>query len=377
MHSQILEDGPGSCPICGMTLVKKLGQASQGAGISLNTVLQPVNSSVLSTLTAISPQEKEVSQDIVADGYLDYDSRAFKNITSRYAGRIERLYLKYAFHEVQAGQRIFDVYSADMVTAQQDLIFLSKSNTPDAALLNAAKQKLLLQDITEEQLNQVIKTGKPFYSLPVYSPYEGHIHDVAHSQMQGGTPAAETPSAYADNVPLSIKEGMYVEKGQVLFNVVNPHSLWAILKIQGAAVVRLKINQRVNITLPDVPGKIIIGKVNFIEPILRDGDKTTTVRVILDNMDHSLRVNSLIKATIPTGSIKGLWIPRKALIDLGLTRVVWLKNGAAFSAHQVFTGAINGNQIQITKGLTVADSIAANAQYLTDSDSFIKTKGNE
>src|SRR5476651_71797 len=72
MHSQILEDRPGSCPICGMTLVKKSGQASEGAGISLNTVLQPVNSAVLSNVKAMVPQQKEVPRTISAQGYLDF-----------------------------------------------------------------------------------------------------------------------------------------------------------------------------------------------------------------------------------------------------------------------------------------------------------------
>src|SRR5437868_8830640 len=80
MHPQILEDHSGSCPICGMTLVKKSGQASEGAGISLNTVLEPVNGSVVSSVKAIVPQQKDVATTISADGYLDFDTRTFNNI---------------------------------------------------------------------------------------------------------------------------------------------------------------------------------------------------------------------------------------------------------------------------------------------------------
>lgn len=126
-----------------------------------------------------------------------------------------------------------------------------------------------------------------------------------------------------------------------------------------------------------MPGKTINGKVNFIEPALQDGDKTTSIRVYIDNMDHALKVNSLVKASIQTGSARGLWIPRSALLDLGRTQVVWLKRGALFQAHQVLAGGISGNEIQITKGLSVTDSLASDAQYLTDSESFIKTSGNE
>lgn len=376
MHPQIMEDHPGNCPICGMTLVKKSGQASEGAGISLNTVLQPVNSSVIADINAISPEEKSIPTQIIAQGYLDFDTRTFNNIATRFSGRIEKLYIKYAFQKIHAGQRIFDVYSPDMVTAQQDLIYLGKNSAQETGLINAAKQKLLLLGMTMPQVGQVIKGGKPFYSLPVYSPYEGHVHDMPHTQMAGAA-NTQAPADFASNLPLSIKEGMYVEKGQNIFNVVNPHQLWAVIKVDPSAAAALKISQPVEITLPDMPGKTINGKVNFIEPALQDGDRTTSIRVYIDNMDHGLKVNSLAKATIQTGETKGLWIPRSALLDLGRTQVVWLKKGALFQAHQVNTGIVNGNEIQITKGLSSTDSLASNAQYLTDSESFIKTSGNE
>ncbi|HEX8020352.1 efflux RND transporter periplasmic adaptor subunit [Mucilaginibacter sp.] len=376
MHPQILEDHPGSCPICGMTLVKKSGQASEGSGISLNTVLQPVNSSVLSTVNAIVPKEKEVPTSISAQGYLDFDTRTFNNIASRFSGRIEKLYIKYAFQEIHRDQRIFDIYSPDLVTAQQDLIYLTKNSAQETALIDAAKQKLLLLGMTTEQINRVIKTRQAFYSLPVYSAYEGHVHDMPHSQM-AATVTSSAPSDIASNLPLAVKEGMYVEKGQTLFNVVNPHKLWAIIKIDRSAIGGLKLNQPVTITLPDVPGKVISGKVNFIEPALQQGDKTTSIRVYIDNMDHGLKVNSIVKATIQTGNTRGLWIPISALVDLGRTKIVWLKNDGAFHAQQVSSGTTLDNEVLITKGLSLTDSLASNGQYLTDSESFIKTQGHE
>ncbi|MGF7079104.1 efflux RND transporter periplasmic adaptor subunit [Mucilaginibacter sp. UYCu711] len=376
MHPQIMEDHPGNCPICGMDLVKRSGQASEGSGISLNTVLQPVNSSVISSVGYIMPVQRTVNTVISGDGYLDFDTRTFNNIASRFSGRIEKLYIKYAFQEISAGQRIFDIYSPELVTAQQDLIFITKNSPQETGLINAARQKLLLLGMTTAQVGQLIKTGKAYYSLPVYSPYEGHVHDMPHSQMTGGT-VSNTATDFANNLPLSIKEGMYVEKGQTLFNVVNPHMLWAIIKIDRSQVSGLKLNQQVQISLPDMPGKSISGKVNFIEPTLQDGDKATSIRVFLDNMDHELKVNSLIKAVIQTGEANGLWVPRSAVLDLGRTQLVWLKRGSLYKARQVYTGVKNNKEIQITKGLSLTDSLASNAQYLSDSESFIKIQNHD
>ncbi|MFF5384284.1 efflux RND transporter periplasmic adaptor subunit [Pedobacter suwonensis] len=376
MHPQILEDHPGNCPICRMTLVKKSGQASEGSGISLSTVLEPVNSTVISSVAFALPQEKEVATQVSAEGYLDFDTRTFNNIASRYSGRIEKMYIKFAFQKIHPGQRIFDIYSADMVTAQQDLIYITKNSSGETELLRAAKQKLLLLGMTAVQVEQVVRTGKAFYSLPVYSAYEGHVHDAAHSQMAGPVGSDQRPD-FSRNMPLAIKEGMYVEKGQTLFNVVDPHRLWAIIKIDRNSLASLQLNQPVKITLPDLPGKTLNGKVDFIEPTLQQGDKTVSARVYLDNMEHQLKVNSLINASIETGKSKGLWIPRSALQDLGQTKIIWLKKGSSYYAHSVNVGTFNGNEIQITRGLSATDTLAVDAGYLTDSESFIKTKGHE
>jgi Cu(I)/Ag(I) efflux system membrane fusion protein len=376
MHPQVLEDHPGICPICGMTLVKKAGQASEDAGISLNTVLEPVNSSVVSSVAAIVPIQKKVPVTVSADGYLDFDTRTFNNIASRFSGRIEKLYIKYAFQEIHRGQRIFDIYSPELVTAQQDLIFLNKNSPQETGLILAAKQKLLLLAMTDVQVEQVTKSGKALYSVPVYSPYEGHVHDMPHSQMANGVDN-QMPPDLTGNLPLAIKEGMYVEKGQTLFNVVDPHMLWAVIKIDASSIAAIKLHQAVTLSLADKPDDTLSGQVNFIEPTLQAGDKTTSIRVYLPNMNHELKVGSLVKAKIETGNAHGLWVPRTALLDLGRTKIVWLKTGSAYHARQVETGINDGNEIQITKGITNADSVAVNAQYLSDSENFIKTQRNE
>lgn len=344
--------------------------------IDLNTVLQPVNSSVISTVTAISPQQKEISTAISGQGELDFDTRTFNNIAARFSGRIEKLYIKYAFQEIHAGQRIFDIYSPELVTAQQDLIFLTKNSPLETGLINAARQKILLLGMSDTQVSQVIKTGKPYYRLPVYSAYDGHVHDTQHTQMAG--PAEKnTRAGFATNIPLSIKEGTSVQKGQTLFNVVNPHQLWAVIKIDRSSIAGLRLNQQVELSFPDLPEQTITGKVNFIEPTLQDGDKTTSIRVYLDNNNHDLKVNTLVRATIQTGKTNGLWIPASALVNLGRRQIVWIKNGGSYQAHQVSTGISNDNEVQIIKGLSLTDSLASDAQYLTDSESFIKIHGHE
>jgi len=374
MPPQVHEDHPGNCPICGMTLVQKAASHSKVAGISLQTVLQPVNGSVISDVQAVKPTAQIVDDTVTASGYLAFDTRAYDNIAARFSGRIEKLYLKYAFEEVHRGQRIMDVYSAEMVTAQQELLFLKRNSPGETVLVNAARQKLLLLGMTSTQLHEIEQTGRAFYSLPVYSPYDGHVHDVEHSQMDGS--ATKEITDYAQNVPLAVKEGMFVQKGQTLFNIVNPHSLWAVLKINQADGNKVKLHQPVTLSISDQQ-MTMNARINFIEPVLQNGDRFTSVRVYLDNYQHGMKVGSLVQASISTGSTSGLWLPRTAVISLGQMDIVWLKDGAAYRAHVVQTGIQHGERVQIVRGLTAQDSVAANAQYLSDSDSFIKTQDHE
>ncbi len=374
MHPQIMKDKPGNCPICGMKLIKKYGQASKGAGIDMNTVLQPVSSSVISSVGTITPQEKSIALNIKASGYIDFDTRTYNNISARYAGRIEKLYVKYAFQEIHRGQRVFDIYSPDIVTAQQELIYLLQNSPQETILLRAAEQKLLLLGLTTAQINHIKDSKKAFYTLPIYSPYEGHVHDKGHDQNGAQSNMGQTDLT---NSPLAITEGMYVTKGQTIFNLVNPHQLWAIIKIDNRDVASLKLHQPVSIMLPDLHGKIINGRVDFIEPMFQNGDKATSVRVYLHNMDHELKVNSLVNAIIYTSIRHGLWIPRSAMLTLGQNKIVWLKQGNSFKVLQVQTGLINSDSIMVTKGLTLQDTIIRDAQYLTDSESFIKLKAHD
>jgi Cu(I)/Ag(I) efflux system membrane fusion protein len=376
MHPGIMEDHPGSCPICGMTLVQKSAHKGKAAGINLKTVLKPVNTSVITSVKSIVPEEKRINTTVQAYGYLDFDTRTFNNIAARFSGRIEKLYVKYAFQQIHKGQRIFDIYSPDMVTAQQDLLFLVKNSPQETGLIYAATQKLILLGITKTQIIHLLKTNRLINSIPIFSPYEGHVHDVAHSQMSG-TGEYKPSTNYANNTPLAITEGMYVKQGQTLFNVVDPHKLWAIIKINQPDIKAVKLGQPVQISIPDVKDKTINGIVNFIEPTLQEGDKSISIRVYINNMHHYLKVNTQVKATIHTGVSSGLWLPNTAVISLGRQQIVWIKNGESYIAHEVAVGISTDKEIQIRHGITLKDSVASHAAYLSDSESYIKARSHD
>lgn len=368
MHHEIVKDKQGNCPICGMDLVPFGGEEKAVADVNLTTLLKPTNSYVISTIPTIAVQNSEEQIEVEALGTVQYDTREIGSVSSRVNGRIEKLYLRYTFQDVSKGQKIMDIYSPELLTAQQNLLFLIKSDADNTSFINTAKEKLLLLGMSSEQLQEVIQTQKPSLTVPVYSNYSGHIHDA----LSMNTPMSASASEPVTTRDLMLKEGMYVQKGQTLLSVYNPHKLWAVLNIYADNQGLVKVGNTVRIVPETAPGKDFRAKVNFIEPFFREGSKTLAARVYFENHTMYMPVGSQVKATIFGNKITTDWLPKGAVISLGLDKIVFKKLNGVFKATKVKTGLSYNGKIQIIESLSTYDEVVANAQFLMDSESFIK-----
>ncbi len=364
MHPQVHESHPGNCPICGMKLVKVNAEPVATKNIELETVLKPTNEFVVASLPVTTPKESDVKIPVDAFGVIEADTRATGAVSARVSGRIEKLYLRYRFQNVSAGQKVMEIYSPEIVTAEENLLFLMKRDSENTSFINAAKQKLLLLGMSAAELNKVIETGKPLYSISVFSNYKGHVMDNGMNQNEMNSPGFETQD-------LPLKEGMYVTKGQTLFNIMNHHKTWAALQIFPEEQSLIKKGDAVKIIPEMDTAATINGEIDFIEPFFRGDNKTLTARVYFDNK-NMLTLGSQVKAKVFTGSKKGLWLPQTAVLSLGMNHVAFLKSDGGFMAHKITTGIRADDKVQILSGLNVSDTVAANAQYLMDSESFIK-----
>jgi len=171
---------------------------------------------------------------------------------------------------------------------------------------------------------------------------------------------------------LNLKEGMYLQKGQTVFKVYNPNKVWALLNIYPSDQPFIKVGNKVKIVPEARPEKDFRSSIYFIEPFFRPGSKTLTARVNIDNSVLQLPIGSQVRATIFSSPVNAEWLPKEAILSLGLEKVVFVKMGNGFKAQKVETGVAYKKLIQITGGITPVDSVAANAQFLMDSESFIK-----
>jgi Cu(I)/Ag(I) efflux system membrane fusion protein len=374
MHPEIVRDKPGKCPICGMNLVKKGGAEAKVPTSQIDFLLKPTNKYVLTSVPVTALRKSEEEIEVVALGRIAYDTRQVGTISARLSGRIEKLYVRYRYQKVNKGQKVMEIYSPEILTAQQNLLFLLKNDAENIQFINAAKEKLLLLGMSEEQLNEVIRTQKTTFTITVYSKYSGHIHEAGsvNGNMQQEQGEMRDISLLTEEIP--VKEGMYVQKGQTIFSVYNPDMAWAILNFYADKQSLIREGSPVRIVPETSPDKDFRAIINFIEPFFRKESKTVTARVYFDNSQLKIPIGSQVRGTIFGNSREANWLSTQAVVSLGLDKVVFVKHDIGFKAHKITTDITNKNMIQVLKGLSPQDSVAANAQFLMDSESFIKIK---
>jgi len=369
MHPQIIRDKPGNCPICGMKLVKKEENGQKVNSIELEDLLKPTNEFVITSVPVTTIENKSVEIAIEAIGNIQNDTREISSISAIVAGRIEKLYVRYRYQMVEPGEKIMDIYSPEIATAQQNLLFLLKNDPTNKSLINAAKQRLLLMGMNSQQLHQLISSGKASFTVAVYSKIMGHIHEAGAEKMDA-TGNMQVPSS--TTAPLTIREGMYVQQGQRIFSLTNPHKAWAVLNIFPENQHYVKVGNAVKIVPEAMPQKAFRAQINFIEPFYRQGSKTLTARVYFDNENIQIPIGSQVRADIFGSSANANWLPKEAVLSLGLNKVAFVKSGGGFVARKIETGIEQNNLVQVVNGLALTDTVASNAQYLIDSESFIK-----
>ena len=344
--------------------------------VQLETLLKPTNEFVISSIPVTAMKTEEIISDMDVVGTIEYDTKMIGNISARIDGRIDKLYVRYKYQFVKKGQRILDIYSPEMLTAQENLMFILKNDSANSSLIQAAKQKLLLLGMSSEQVQQTLQSGKPILSVSVNSNYAGHLQNSGES-FTAMTPQGPLPSMGGINPStelLNLKEGMYIQKGQTLFSIYNPSRAWALFSIYSDGQSSIQKGQLVKITPESAPSMAFEARIDFIEPFYREGRQTTSARVYFDNSAMRLPVGSQVRGLIFTNSTTGNWLPKEAVTSLGIDRIVFLKVADGFEPKKVITGAINDESIQILSGLSATDSVAIQAQFLMDSESFIKVK---
>ena len=363
MHPFIIKDSPGTCPICGMTLIKKVEgtQASAEELAMLGHVSLSPTQTVMANVATIEAKVMPLDKEINAVGMVQYDQARQAKVTAWVAGRIDKLNVNTVGAYVSKGKPVAELYSPDLVAAQQEYLLALKSreqlkNSPISSisfggegLVTSARQRLKLMGVRDDQIAGLEKAGQPNIRLPIYTPLSGVV------------------------IEKIAQEGQYVNAGDPLFSIADLSRVWVELELYENEFANIKLGQTVNILSQSYPGQTFRGKVAFVYPFLDPKTRTVKVRVELANPGLKLKPDMFVNATIrvPLGS--AVVVPVGAVMDTGKRQVVWVETQPGmFEPRDVKVGAREGSSIQILSGVNAGEKVAASGGYLIDSEAQLK-----
>ena len=379
MHPEVVRDSPGACPVCAMTLVRKDAQ-SQEVKISgeMSYLVRPTNAFVVSDVRTVQPLRESHNKIMSLNGVISPDTRKLLSVPVRFSGRIEKLWVKYNLQPVRKGQKILELYSEEIAAAQRDYLFLVKEDGENKPLIAAAKQKLILLGITEDQISR-LSAGTVSYSVEVYSPADGYVTDGSppdfgslpeqRNKVMGSAMEAGKVRNTVPGTELQIREGMYVQSGETLFNVTQQSTVWAEFDVHQNDAKEVRTGDSLRIKLG---GKEIVTSVNFIEPFYKEDEPFVKLRCYLTNT-AGLRVGQLVTGTLISAPREAMWIPLSSAVDLGTRSIAFVKRKGVFRPRTIQVGMKTQAQIEVMGGLDPSDSVAYDARYLVDRESKIKT----
>ena len=383
MHPTVISDKQGVCPVCGMDLVRK---AREGEEVKITEdlakLIKSPNELVASDIKTIKPSFQSMEGTVEALGIVTYDSRNLFNIPAKVGGRLDNVFLKYPFQKISKGQKIAEIYSPELITVQREFLFLLKNDPGNAELIEGSRKKLSLLGLSSMQIDQLTNGKEPSLTFSIFSPYDGYVIPEgqaapvlipgSQSTMSGmaSTGTVATPSSKQTSGDL-IRVGSYVSAGQTLFKVVNTSRLFVEMNVPASQAGAIKPDAEITLDMGN--GIIENGKIDLVQPFFEKGEDFLRVHAHITRSHHA-NIGQLVKARIPVRSSEGLWLPKDAVVDLGVSQVVFVKDRDVFKAKKVITGMRMDAWIEIKSGLASSDVLASNAQYLVDSESFIKSK---
>ena len=401
MHPFIIRDEPGTCPICGMTLVPlqpgAAGAQPQAApavtrwrspmdpayvrdapgkdymGHDLVPVTEDGGGTGIISIDPVTAQNMGVRTEPVSRrklvktvrtvGLMTYAEGRQFSVNSKIEGWIERLYVNQEGQTVKVGQPLMAIYSPELVAAQQEYLLalnhrrkLAGSPVPEIAasaerLLEAARTRLQYWDISPGQIKAIEKSGRSTKTLTLFSPHSGIV------TMKRAL------------------EGMRVMAGEELLQISDISTVWINAEVYEYELPWVMVGQRARVELPFAADKVFEGRITYIYPYLNNDTRTARARIELANPGLELKPDMYANVSIDTAAVDGaLAIPANAVLRSGKGQTVFVARGEGkFEPRPVHSGVTDDNgYIQILSGLKEGEAVVVSAQFMLDSESTLR-----
>lgn len=361
MHPSVVQKNAGTCPVCGMDLVRKTsGEEAILTTEDISSLVKPTNARVVSSIKTVVPKKQNPAMAFRARGEVIHNAQTLGAIAATVSGRIEKLFVRSNFEPVKKGQRILTLYSPELIVAEEEYLALIKSDPSNRPLLESARVKLLLLGLSNDQINDLVKRKSASPTVTMFSPVDGYV--ATHDER-------DTAGSMGDET-LRVREGVYVNKGQEIFTIVSHRDLWAEFVVYPRDVSLMKAGDTAVVTVDNSYGTMK-ATVDRIQPSFDNPSSPVKLRMRLINPHHQYHAGQHVTASFSPRADSTLWIPKSAQMNTGLNHIVFLKRGNTFKPIKISTGVNSADWVQVIAGLKPYDSIAYDASFLVDSDDFI------
>ncbi len=352
MHSQIRQNKPGNCPICGMELVLvKNGERSTNDSVQVLSDQQVQ----LGNIRVDTMGNQLIGDRTVLSATLNMDESKTVTVNARISGRIEKLYLKTTGEYVHRGERIYDLYSESLNNAKQEyLLALEKQKMLDNSIIDfkqlveSSRNKLLLWGMSENQINDLAKTKVNSPVTGFFSPADGYV------------------------VNLESHEGDFVAEGATILRLANLSILWAEAQVYATQLSQTDQGGRAIVQVPGLSLEIP-GRIEFVNPEMNPSVRFNLIRVVIPNPGGLLKPGMPVYVMLKNRKTQALTLPADAVIRSEKRSMVWIRTGHnRFRPVIVKTGLEDGGWVEIISGLKPGDVVVTSGAYLLNSEYVIR-----
>nr|CRH06463.1 Putative cation efflux system protein cusB [Candidatus Magnetococcus massalia] len=349
MHPHYIAEEMGACPLCGMDLVPMAAASGGGAAEADERAKVTIAPEVIQNMGVRygAPQMTAFGRRIRAFGMVMENQRAQQIVSSRVAGWVEKLHVTAVGDRVGRGMVLYRLFSPDLIAAQRD--YLGALRQKGDGRLRSAAQRLHALGVDSRFIAQLKKSGKLVEKVPFYAASSGRISK------------------------LNIRQGSYIKPGISIATVQDYSSVWLNASVAEKDLPLIHKETPVKVMLPNLPGREVKTRIDYIYPTMDAASRTGTIRLLLDNRDGKLRPGAYADVVFEVGIDRRLALPSGALLNdaQGFHVVVALGEGR-FQPRAVKVGLTSGGYTEILEGLKESDRVVTSGQFMIDSESALQ-----
>jgi len=345
MHPSVREDGPGSCPICGMDLIPASSEERED-DYSMVMTEAAVKLANIQTTPVIRDLPK---REIILPGRITVDERRISYVTTHFEGRIHDVKIDFTGAPIREGEVMATIYSQEVVSAQRELLEAYRNRERSPGMYESAVRRFRLWDFTNEQIQQITDRGEVQTHMEILSPVDGYV------------------------MARNVVDDQHVMEGTVIYEVANLDQLWVTLEAYEEDIEWISTGDTIEFRTRSNPGRLYEASVDYIDPAFNPEKRTIRIRADIENSDHRLRPDMLVTGMLSAEQRdEKLMIPASSVLWTGPRSLVYVKDISAetprFIVREVDLGPRTGDYYVIEGGLEEDEEVVFNGAFRVDSE---------